>query len=265
MALRLSDIVVLLVEPSKTQRKIVLQKMSTLGIDLVTPLTSGREALDAMQAVTPDLVISALYLPDMSGTDLVHDMRENSKLQDTAFMLISSETRFRYLDPIRQAGAIAILPKPFDVGDLNIALHNTLEHLDPEHLRLENYDPESLRVLIVDDSLFARKHIKRVLGNMGMANFTEANDGAAAADLVAENFFDLIITDYNMPHMDGLELIDYIRTNSCQASIPVLMVTSEENENRLAAVQQSGVSAICDKPFEPGNIRMLIEQVFSNT
>jgi len=266
MTLKLSDLVVLLVEPSSTQRKIITKDLDTLGIKLVTTMASGQEALDTMKTFSPDLVISALYLPDMSGTDLVQNMRSDQELQGTAFMLISSETRFRYLDPIRQAGIIAILPKPFDVGDLKIALHNTLEHLDPEHLRLEDFDPETLRVLIVDDSAFARKHIKRVLGGMGMdvANFTEANDGVEAAKSVSENYFDLIITDYNMPNMDGHELVDYIRKNSCQSSVPVLMVTSEENESRLAAVQQSGVSAICDKPFEQNSIRELIEQVFSN-
>ena len=61
-----------------------------------------------------------------------------------------------------------------------------------------------------------------------------------------------------MPEMDGEALTRYIRENSTQRSIPVLMVTSEESESRLSAVQQAGVSGICDKPFEPETVKRII-------
>jgi CheY-like chemotaxis protein len=64
-----------------------------------------------------------------------------------------------------------------------------------------------------------------------------------------------------MPRVDGRELLDHIRHGSAHASIPVLMVTGESNENRLAAVQQSGVSAIRDKPFEPATVPTLVPQM----
>ena len=63
--------------------------------------------------------------------------------------------------------------------------------------------------------------------------------------------------------MDGRELIEYIRTQSWQAEVPVLMVTSEQNMGRLAAVERAGVSAICDKPFEAGSIRRLISDALT--
>ena len=66
-----------------------------------------------------------------------------------------------------------------------------------------------------------------------------------------------------MPEMDGGTLVEQIRNHSNQASVPVLMVTSEEDQNRLAAVQQMGVSAICDKPFEPRTLRHLMVQIMS--
>jgi two-component system chemotaxis response regulator CheY len=84
-----------------------------------------------------------------------------------------------------------------------------------------------------------------------------------AMELIADTFFDLIVTDYNMPRMNGKELVEHIRSGSSQASVPILMVTSEQNENRLAAVQQAGISAICDKPFEPDSVRRLVEQTLS--
>jgi len=98
---------------------------------------------------------------------------------------------------------------------------------------------------------------------MGLDNIDEAVNGLEAVELLSNNLFDLVVTDYNMPEMDGRELSAYIREQSTQQSIPIIMVTSEQNDSRLAAVQQAGVSAICDKPFEPENVRQLIKQLIS--
>lgn len=81
--------------------------------------------------------------------------------------------------------------------------------------------------------------------------------------LLEQAMVDLVITDYNMPEMDGRELIEYIRTQSWQAEVPILMVTSEQNMGRLAAVERAGVSAICDKPFEAGSVRRLISDALT--
>ena len=261
MSLELHELAVLLVEPSSTQRKIIEGHLHNLGIANIGHADSGDGALAAMGGSVPDLVISALYLPDMTGTELVERMRGDAALQQSAFMLISSETRFRYLDPIRQAGAIAILPKPFDPVSLKVALDATLDYLQPQSLELDRFDPESLEVLVVDDSLLARKHIRRVLTNMGLERITEATDGREAVQQLSRRFFDLIVTDYNMPQMDGRELVDFIRGESEQASVPVLMATSEANQDRLAAVQQAGVSAICDKPFNQQTVHNLVKQL----
>ncbi|MCF6281668.1 MAG: response regulator [Candidatus Polarisedimenticolaceae bacterium] len=262
--LQLAELMVVLIEPSSTQRRIITGYLNKLDITRIEIMEIDSHPIEQIQRLKPDLVISALYLSnELTGTDLIQQMRQDDTLNNTAFMLISSETRFRYLDPIRQAGVIAILPKPFSINELKIALNATLEYVDPSEVALNNYDPESLKVLIVDDSRMARKHIRRVLENMGLKDFTEAIDGAQGIELIHEHYFDLVVTDYNMPNMDGGELVDQIRSNSAQSGIPILMVTSESNENRLAAVQQSGVSAICDKPFEPSTVKQLLEQLFS--
>ncbi len=258
-----NELLVVLVEPSATQRRIIAGQLRETGIRQIETARDGAGALEKIRTMRPDLVVSTLYLPDMTGTDLVHAMREDEDLQEIAFLLISSETRFRYLDPIRQAGVIAILPKPFSTESLRVALNSTIDYLDDAQLDAGDYAPEELEVLVVDDSPLARKHIGRVLASMGIERIHEAQDGVEALQRLGERFFDLVVTDYNMPNMDGRELVDEIRNRSGQASIPIMMVTSEENQNRLAAVQQSGVSAICDKPFDPGSVRQLLQQIFA--
>jgi two-component system chemotaxis response regulator CheY len=261
--LTLDQLAVLIVEPSKLQRNLIMDAFQDAGILTIGEADSGTDALRMLEEDEYDLLVSALYLPDMTGADLVLAIRDRDQASDLAFILISSETRFEYLDPIRQAGAAAILAKPFSQQDLMTALHATLDLLDQEELGDEEYDPSRLEVLLVDDSRFARKHMRSILSGMGVERFHEANNGVEALDLIKRQYFDLIITDYNMPEMDGGTLVEQIRHHSDQASVPVLMVTSEEDENRLAAVQQMGVSAICDKPFEPRTLRHLMVQIMS--
>lgn len=254
----LSGLNVYLVEPSRTQQHIITQHLAEAGIDDVKCLSTGQEALDELKHSHPDMLISSMYLPDMTGVDLVHAIREDSASYEMVFLLISSETSIKYLEPIRQAGAIGILPKPFTQQELSTALSATLDYLHPQKASLEHLDIADLQVLVVDDSEFSRKFISRILVDIGIENITQAEDGKQALTLFEQHYFDMIITDYNMPEMDGLELVQHIRGSNSLKTVPILMLTSEQNQNRLAAVEKAGVSAMLDKPFDPASIKNLI-------
>ncbi len=254
---------IVLVEPSKAQRRIIHRQFDELGIVGYRSAIDGQTGLAYIEESCPDLVISAMHLPDMTGLDLVRCMRSRETSADTTFMLISTETAFEQLDPVRQAGATAILPKPFNVNHLRAAITTTVDRFQTENLELGELDIENLRVLVVDDSRFARRFIIRTLSGLGIENVTQASDGDAAITLVDAEFFDLVVTDYNMPKVDGMALVDYIRNRSSQRSVPILLVTTEGNEQKLSAIQQAGVSAICDKPFDATLVRDVIEGVFT--
>lgn len=254
----LAGLAVFLVEPSAVQAKFITSQITGVGLGSVRTFGSGGEALAAMRLTRPDLVVSALYLPDMSGTDLVGAMRNEADLEHIAFILVSSETRPQALEPVRQAGVCGILPKPFSDAQLHTALATTLDFLNQDGDLVAELDGEALRVLIVDDSPSARKFMRRVLENLGIEKFIEAENGREAVNILADTQVDLVVTDYNMPEMDGQALVEYIRQQSWQNSVPVLMVTSESNQARLAAVQEAGVSGICDKPFEPEFVKRLL-------
>lgn len=259
--LTIDQISVLLVEPSNAQRRIIESLLKQVGIIGVIHVKNGKQALAELHTDLPDLVISAMHLEDMTGTELVQTMRMDSDFNDVPFMLISSETHYRYLEPIRQAGVIAILPKPFELEQLRRAIKSTLQYIDPGELNTRHFASEELNVLVVDDSFTARRHIVRVLSNMGIENLSEAKNGVEAVEMINNNYYDLIVTDYNMPEMDGKELVEHIRNQSSQASIPILMVSSEADQSRLAAVQQVGVSAICDKPFEADTVKAILQKI----
>lgn len=259
----LNELSVLMVEPSSTQAKIITKELQEAGIQHIEYVNTGKDAFEHMKTRHCDLTISAMYLSDMSSIDLVQKIRADDELMDIAYILISSETHNEMLDPVRQAGVTALLPKPFEASQFRRALYNSLDYLEPDAIHLENVNVDDLEVLIVDDSAFSRKQIRRVLSEMGVEHFTEAESGAAAIPLIEKQFFDLIITDYHMPDVDGKALTDFIRNESKQKSVPLLMVTSEGDQNVLTTVQQSGVSAICNKPFEVNGVKSAIERLLA--
>ncbi len=259
----ISDLTVLVVEPSGVQSQIIRKSLAELEVQAVEVVHDAGDALKSMRTTPPDLVISAMYLPDRTATEMILEMRGDSRLEEVPFMLISSETAFRALDPIRQAGVVAILPKPFRADELRRALHATLDFIEPERDLGGEIELDDIRVLVVDDSTTARKHISRVLQKLGIEQISQAENGREAVEMIQSNFYDLVVTDFNMPEMDGEMLTRYIRERSDQRAIPILMVTSEGDDNRLAAVQRAGVSGICDKPFETGAVREMISQMMA--
>jgi len=259
--IEISNLAILLVEPSTTQLKLIQRSLQDAGVRSVDGVGSGKKALEIMEKFTPDLVASTMYLPDMTATELVRAMRETKRLYDIPFMLISSETEFKALDPVRQAGVVAILPKPFGREELRRALRSTVELLEPHELELSHLDLNDVRVLVVDDSSTSRHYIKKVLTNMGISNINTAENGLKAAAMLSLDDYDLIVTDLNMPEMDGLQLIEYVRQRLGNLEVPIVMVTSEQDDTRLANVEHSGVSAMCNKPFDPQSVREILARV----
>jgi two-component system chemotaxis response regulator CheY len=258
------ELSVLVVEPSHVQSHFIQMVLHEIGVSKVHAVTDGASALNYMHENQPKLTISSMYLVDMSGSDLVEKMRADKSLTNIAFILVSSEHNPHYLDPVRQSGVSAILNKPFDLKDMRAAIHTTLDFINLGSLSFENanFDIESLRVLIVDDSSSASSYLKKVLNNIGINKITVAENGKKGAEVVQAYTFDLVITDFNMPEMDGRDLAEFIRTKSWQPELPILMITSEQNEKRLAAAKSAGVSSICGKPFEPSNLKNIIENLF---
>jgi two-component system chemotaxis response regulator CheY len=201
----------------------------------------------------------------MSGTELISAIRQHPEHSHTPFLLVSSETDPQNLEGVRQAGPIGILPKPFTENHLLRSIQNTLDFLNAEEMQDDDADLKltGMRVLVVDDSRVSRKHIRSVLERLGFEDFTEATDGREALPYLEQTLYDLVVTDYNMPNIDGLGLVDFIRTRSIQCSVPIIMVSSMHDEGRLAAVMDAGVSAVFDKPFEISSVRRIVKQLYS--
>lgn len=112
----------------------------------------------------------------------------------------------------------------------------------------------SIKILIVDDFATMRRILKNILKQLGFTNVTEADDGTTALDLLKSNSFDLIISDWNMPKMTGLDLLKTVRATPEYKDIPFLMVTAEAQKQNVIDAVQAGVSNYVVKPFTADQI-----------
>ena len=255
------ELSILLVEPSSTQQKIIQKALEETGVRHLYFADSVKSALYAIKENEPDLIVSSMYLPDGTAETLVTLVKKHPETEHINFMLVSSERNRDMPETLRKAGVIAILPKPFDMKDLQRAINATLDLSMEQEIDLELIDPHEMQVLIVDDSRLAQKHITRVLESMGIVNIDVAANGADAITLMNDENYDLVITDYNMPEMDGIEFTHTVRMTEHLSHIPILMVASNADQPQLANITQEGVDAICDKVFEPETLRVLLHKI----
>ncbi|MBF0572708.1 MAG: chemotaxis response regulator CheY [Desulfamplus sp.] len=107
----------------------------------------------------------------------------------------------------------------------------------------------SIKVLIVDDFATMRRILKNILKQLGFKNLLEADDGTTAMETLEKNDIDLVISDWNMPKMTGLELLKWVRANKKYSKTPFLMVTAEAQKQNVIEAVQAGVSNYVVKPF----------------
>lgn len=116
----------------------------------------------------------------------------------------------------------------------------------------------SKRVLVADDSSTMRKIILRSLQAVGVPEATEAGDGDEAVTLFNQGVFDLVLTDWNMPNKNGLEVVREIR--KVNTTVPIIMVTTEAEKTRVLEAIQAGVSDYLVKPFTAETLRQKLEK-----
>jgi two-component system chemotaxis response regulator CheY len=249
------------VEPSRSQAVIIRGYLQKLGFQDVPTAPLGQTALEIAGSAPPQVVISAMHLADMTGVQLAQKMRADRQLSSTGFILITSQADAEEANLLSQTGNTVRLTKPFDLDQLAQAL-SVATGSPARQTGAASVDARgNLRVLVVDDSAAARVHVRGVLAALGLRRIAEATDGAEAVSLLEKEKYDLVVTDYNMPRLDGRGLIDFIRHRSSIPSVPVIVVTTETDPARLEAVRQLGASAICDKSFRPEVVRGILERL----
>ena len=119
-----------------------------------------------------------------------------------------------------------------------------------------------MRILIVDDFSTMRRIVKNLLNDLGFFNTAEADDGHSALAELRKGPYDLIITDWNMPGMPGIDLLKQVRADATLAKIPVLMVTAEAKREQIIEAAQAGVNGYVIKPFTAQTLGDKLGKIF---
>ncbi len=122
--------------------------------------------------------------------------------------------------------------------------------------------PADIKILVVDDMSTMRRIVKSILNQLGFTNIEEAENGKQALAKLKAEKFDFVVTDWNMPEMDGLELVKAIRSDDELKNIPVLMVTAEGKKESVIEALKAGVNNYIVKPFTPEVLKEKIEKIF---
>ncbi|NMG43717.1 chemotaxis protein CheY [Aromatoleum toluvorans] len=122
-------------------------------------------------------------------------------------------------------------------------------------------DPK-MKFLVVDDFSTMRRIVRNLLKELGFTNVEEAEDGAVALQKLNSAPFDFVVTDWNMPNMDGLTLLQTIRQTPHLRHLPVLMVTAEAKKENIIAAAQAGASGYIVKPFTAATMSEKLEKIF---
>lgn len=118
------------------------------------------------------------------------------------------------------------------------------------------------KFLVVDDFSTMRRIVRNLLKELGYANVDEAEDGVMALNKLRGGGFDFVISDWNMPNMDGLTMLQNIRSDPALASLPVLMVTAEAKKENIIAAAQAGASGYVVKPFTAATLDEKLSKIF---
>jgi two-component system chemotaxis response regulator CheY len=123
---------------------------------------------------------------------------------------------------------------------------------------------KNMKILVVDDFSTMRRIVRNLLVELGFTNtlIQEADDGENALIMLRAQPFDLVVTDWNMPNMTGIDLLRAIRAEAALKGLPVLMVTAENNRDQIIAAAQAGVNGYIVKPFTAVTLKEKLSKIF---
>ena len=122
---------------------------------------------------------------------------------------------------------------------------------------------KNMKILVVDDHETMRRIVKQTLETLGFNNIETADDGSTALPMLEKGDFDFLVSDWNMPKMQGIDLLKAVRANDRLSNLPVLLITAEAKADQIVEAAKAGVNDYVVKPFNPATLSKKIEKIFS--
>lgn len=119
-----------------------------------------------------------------------------------------------------------------------------------------------MKILVVDDFSTMRRIVKNLLRDLGFNNTVEADDGLTALPILKKGGIDFVVTDWNMPGMQGIDLLKEIRKDDELKHLPILMITAEAKRDQIVEAAQAGVNGYIVKPFTAATLKAKLDKIF---
>ncbi|ABE59369.1 MULTISPECIES: chemotaxis response regulator CheY [Chromohalobacter] len=121
---------------------------------------------------------------------------------------------------------------------------------------------KNMSILVVDDFPTMRRIVRSLLKELGFNNVDEAEDGQEALNKLRAGGFEFVVSDWNMPNLDGLSMLKEIRQDDALSDLPVLMVTAEAKKENIIAAAQAGANGYVVKPFTAATLEEKLDKIF---
>ena len=221
------------------------------GIEIVGTIESGEAALKQMPVLTPDLVLLDLVMPGIDGVTTTRLIK--ASFPQVHIVLLTMHDVAEYRQAAQEAGASAYVVKAEMYDCLEEVIANLMESLPLEVADMP-------KILIVDDSQTMRKMVKASLNPL-KATFGEASSGLDAIEKLALQPYDLMTLDINMPDMHGLEVAQFVRGHSAYKELPILVLSTRDDEGTQQAARMAGVDGFMNKPFDPKELCAKVQEM----
>jgi response regulator RpfG family c-di-GMP phosphodiesterase len=234
----------------RTSMKKILQSKN----DEIILAEDGKEGLDLALKGKFDIVVSDIDMPKINGIDLCRSLKSTAETQGTPVVMVSTFDSESDVDRGFEAGASAYLSK----YEIQSRLRETVDTV----LSKSKFKKNRL-VMVVDDSKVVRRIVEKGLAEAGFKVIT-AENGKKALDLLDDIQPDLILTDIEMPDINGFEFCGAIHTNPELSSVPIVAMSSKTDRGYMKRMLQNGASAYLCKPFNIDELVILVEKMLSD-
>jgi putative two-component system response regulator len=244
---------ILIVDDSAVFRDSMKKILQSLNAEILLA-DNGQVGLDLALQENFDIVVSDIDMPKINGIELCRSLKKNTSTQRIPVVMVSTFDSDNDVDKGFQAGASAYLSK----YEIQNRLLETVESV-----LSESKFKKELLVMVVDDSKVVVKFVEKGLAEAGFKVIT-AENGKKALDILNDIRPDLILTDIEMPDLNGFEFCQTVHSNLELSMVPIVAMSSKTDRGYMKRMLQNGASAYLCKPFNIDELVILVEKMLSD-